>query len=82
LHKPVNADAHKRGIVTGDGIIVSTPYGEIRAKAGVTVIVKPGVTDMFHGWEKANVNLLHPRDFDPVSGFPSYKSNLCQVTKA
>ena len=75
-------DAEQRGIKSGDDVVISTPYGEIKAKAEVTVIVKPGVTDMFHGWAQANVNLLHPRDFDPISGFPSYKSNLCQVTKA
>ena len=48
----------------------------------VTNIVKPGVIDMFHGWEKANINLLIARDFDPISGFPPFKEGLCQVEKA
>ena len=37
---------------------------------------------MFHGWDKANVNELVSRDFDPISGFPPYKEGLCQVAKA
>ena len=73
--------ARERGIETGDDVELSTELGSIRAKAEVTNIVRDDTIDMFHGWEQANVNLVHARDFDPISGFPSYKEGLCQVTK-
>jgi hypothetical protein len=34
-----------------------------------------------HGWAKANVNELIPREFDPISGFPPYKEVVCEVVK-
>ena len=45
-------------------------------------MIRPGCMDTFHGWAEANVNLLHARDFDPISGFPSFKEGLCQIKKA
>ena len=44
-------------------------------------MIRPGCMDMVHGWADANVNILHARDFDPISGFPSFKEGLCQITK-
>lgn len=44
--------------------------------------VLPGVVDIFHGWEKANVNKLTEREFDHVTGYPPFKSGLCQVERA
>ena len=75
-------DAEARGIVEGDWVYVSTQLGEIKARAEVTKMVKPGCMDMFHGWSQANVNELVSRDFDPISGFPPYKEGLCQIRKA
>lgn len=51
-------------------------------KLQVTNIIKPGVIDMSHGWEKANVNRITTRDFDKITGFPPFKEGLCQVEKA
>ena len=76
---PVAAEA--RGIADGDDVELVTRHGKIQAKACVTNIVREDTIDMFHGWEKANVNLVHARDFDPISGFPSYKEGLCDVRK-
>ena len=79
-------DAAERGIVEGDDVILSTPFGEIKVKAEVTNIVKPGAIDIFHGWQQANVNSIQNRvigeTLDPVSGFPAFKEGLCQVRKA
>jgi len=38
---------------------------------------------MAHQWPgEANVNaLVDDKNLDPISGFPPYKSQLCQVTK-
>lgn len=75
--------AKARGINNGDRVILSSPMGqEIALKAEITNILLPGMIDIFHGWEKANVNLLISRDFDPISGFPPFREGLCQVRKA
>lgn len=76
---PVAAQA--RGIADGDDVELVSAHGKIRCQAEVTNIVREDTIDMFHGWEKANVNLVHARDFDPISGFPSYKEGLCDVRK-
>lgn len=78
------ADAEARGLADGDMVLVTSPVNKtgIKAKLEVTNILRPGMMDMFHGWEKANINLLVARDFDPISGFPPFKEGLCQVVKA
>ncbi len=75
-------DAAARSIGDGDPVTLSTPRGTITAKANVTTKVAPGVVSMSHGWREANVNLLiDDRQLDPISGFPPYKSQLCQVAR-
>lgn len=72
-------DARDRDIADGDGVKVFNQFGEIKMKAEVTNLVLPGVVDIFHGWSKADINLLTSRDFDPITGFPPYRSGLCEV---
>jgi len=81
LH-PINAK--ERGLSDGDMVRITSPVNRegIEAKLEITNILKPGMIDMFHGWEKANVNLLIARDFCKISGFPPYKEGLCQIEKA
>ena len=51
-------------------------------KANLTEIVPPGVVSMYHGYPEANVNLLiEPNYRDPISGYPGFKSLLCQVKR-
>ncbi|MGI1657385.1 MAG: molybdopterin dinucleotide binding domain-containing protein [Desulfitobacterium sp.] len=75
-------DAEARGLKNGDAVKLATKLGELNFKVEVTNIILPGMIDVFHGWEKSDINLLIARDFDPISGFPPYKEGLCQVTKA
>jgi anaerobic selenocysteine-containing dehydrogenase len=76
-------DAADRGIADGDRVVVSSPRGSVRFVAWVTDQVAPGVAHVFHGWAEANVNeLMSDRHLDPVSGFPAFKSSLCQVEPA
>jgi hypothetical protein len=43
----------------------------------------PGVAHVYQGWEgDADINLICGRTFDPISGFPSFKSEICEVKKA
>lgn len=76
------SDADARGIADGDEVVLSSPYGEMKVKAEITRLVKPGVIDVLHGWAEADVNELIGRDFDPISGFPPFKEGLCEVKKA
>jgi predicted molibdopterin-dependent oxidoreductase YjgC len=57
--------------------------GTLCAKANLTEIVPPGVVSIAHGNPAADVNLLiEPDNLDPISGFPGFKSLLCEVAKA
>jgi hypothetical protein len=40
------------------------------------------VANIYHAWPDADVNQLIEADYlDPISGFPGFKSLLCEVTK-
>ncbi|MFH1491376.1 MAG: molybdopterin dinucleotide binding domain-containing protein, partial [Pseudomonadota bacterium] len=76
-------DASKRGISAGDEILLMTPRSSIKVKANLTEIVPPGVVSMYHAYPTADVNLLIAPDYrDPISGFPGFKSLLCEVKKS
>ncbi|EGV31372.1 Nitrate reductase [Thiorhodococcus drewsii AZ1] len=73
-------DAGTRGIQDGAWVSVRSPRGAVRFVARVTDRVKPGVVHCAHGWNHANVNeLIDDRYLDPISGFPPFKSSLCEV---
>ena len=75
-------DAAARGIQTGDFVRVGTERGAVRFIAELTDRLQPGVVHCFHGWAEANVNeLTDDRALDPISGFPPFKSALCNVEK-
>jgi anaerobic selenocysteine-containing dehydrogenase len=76
------ADAERRGIQEGDPVSLQTPRNRIRVKAHLSETVLPGVIHMPHGMKEADVNLLIEPDYiDPISGFPGFKSLLCEVKK-
>jgi len=76
-------DARERGLNQGDWALLSTDRGAVRVRANLTETVLPGVVSMYHGRPEADVNLLiDPDDRDPISGFPAFKSLLCEVKKA
>ena len=72
-------DAEVRGIKQSDDIIVETPSGAIKVKAHVSNLAQPGVVHMYHGWPQADVNTILARTLDPISGYPAFKSQLCEV---
>ncbi|MFC2071802.1 molybdopterin-dependent oxidoreductase [Chloroflexota bacterium] len=76
-------DASLRDIQHGDTVIISSPRGSIKMKANVTDTILPGVVSLPHHWPgEANVNILtDDKNLDPISGFPPFKSELCQVSK-
>ena len=74
-------DASIRGINSGDDVMVFSPRGEVIVKAHVTDIILQGVVHLPHHWPfEANANILSDDiNLDPISGFPGFKSQLCQV---
>lgn len=84
-------DAARRGINNGDRVNLKTVRGSIRMRAQVTDALMPGFAYAQVGgggpqgpqeWREANVNALTDHEqFDPISGFPVYKTLLCQVAK-
>jgi anaerobic selenocysteine-containing dehydrogenase len=76
------ADARQRGVNQGDWVLLSTQRGAVRVRANLTETVGPGVVNMYHGRPEADVNTLVDPDYrDPISGFPGFKSLLCEVQK-
>lgn len=84
-------DAKKRNIKPGDMVIISTPRGSVTMRAIVTEDIVQGAIDANHAcgspigpkaWKNVNINELTDIDqHDPISGFPVYKSLLCDVQK-
>jgi anaerobic selenocysteine-containing dehydrogenase len=74
------ADAAARGIAPGDAVVIESKRGRIQVRADVTDRMKPGVVHMYHGWQEANVNqLTDDQGLDPISGYPPFKSGLCEL---
>jgi len=85
-------DALHRQIQHGDLVKVRSPRGEVKMRALVTDDIVQGAIDANMGgggpvgpdaWKECNINELTDLDrFDPISGFPVYKSLLCEVALA
>jgi anaerobic selenocysteine-containing dehydrogenase len=75
-------DARDRCIAQEDWVSLSTPRGSLRVRANLTEMVSPGVVNMYHDDPEASVNLLIEPDYlDPISGYPGFKSLLCEVKR-
>ena len=76
-------DGVRRGIQEGDDVILSTRRAQVKVKAKLTGTLAPGLVNIFHGWPEIELNhMLEPEYLDPISGFPGFKSLLCEVRKA
>jgi len=88
----INAhDASERGIRHGDAVVLRSPRGSVRMRAIVTSDIVRGAVDANMGgggplgpaaWQRCNINELTDLRYDPISGFPIFKSLLCEVEKA
>lgn len=84
-------DAAERGIKTGDLARIRTKRGQVTMRAYVTENIVRGAIDADMGgggpvgpkaWQNTNINdLTDLQNYDPISGFPVYKTLLCQVEK-
>jgi len=84
-------DAEERGIKDGDLVEVRTQRGSVPFRARVTADIAKGAIECNMGggtpigpkaWQEWNVNELTDIDnYDIISGFPVYKSLLCDVVE-
>jgi len=84
-------DAAGLGVVEGERVWVETPRGRAPFFARLTDDMVRGAVDAAMGgggplgpgaWRECNVNALtDPGRYDPISGFPVYKTLLCRVVK-
>ncbi|MBS3732056.1 MAG: IscS subfamily cysteine desulfurase, partial [Desulfobacterales bacterium] len=84
-------DAAEREIQNGDRVRIATPRGAVSMRAIVTGDIAAGCIDANHAcgspvgpkvWRETNVNTLTDLDqYDPISGFPVYKSLLCEISR-
>ena len=85
------ADAANRSIEEGDRVMIKTARGNVEMRAHLTEDIMKGFVYAPVGgggplgteeWRRANVNALTDMEqLDPISGFPVYKTLLCQVKK-
>ena len=85
-------DAGALGIEEGERVWVETPRGRVLFTARLTDNIVRGAIDAAMGgggplggraWQECNVNeLTDITRFDPISGFPIYKTLLCRVSKS
>jgi anaerobic selenocysteine-containing dehydrogenase len=76
------APAKNLGIADGDEVVVESAKGSIRLQAKITPDIHPKVLSLQHGWDEANANILtDDEQHDPISGYPGFKTTLCQVRK-
>jgi anaerobic selenocysteine-containing dehydrogenase len=84
-------DAEERKIETGNRVVIKTARGSVQMRAFVTENIMPGFVYAPVGgggpqgpeeWQNANVNVLADMtQYDDISGFPVYKTLLCQIKK-
>ena len=84
-------DAARRGINSGDKVLIRTLRGQVAMYAVVTDDIVEGAVEASGAgggalgsadWQEACVNeLTDLHNYDPISGFPAYKALLCDITK-
>lgn len=78
------ADAARLGIENKERVRIISEIGSIviQTKVLPETGILPGVVEVAHGWEEANVNLLtHDTVNDPISGFPLLKGVPVRIEK-
>ncbi|MBW2215620.1 MAG: molybdopterin-dependent oxidoreductase [Deltaproteobacteria bacterium] len=85
------ADAQNRNIEMGDLVVIRTARASVKMRAYVTDKIIEGFVYASVGgggplgtdeWKEANINCLTDLEqYDEISGFPVYKTLLCQVKK-
>lgn len=87
-HRPDNIaelnpeTASTYGLVDGESVRIKSPRGVVECELKVTEKIMPRVVQLYHGYSKANANILTDNSvFDPVTGSASMRSGLCEIEK-
>ncbi|MFW2367883.1 MAG: molybdopterin-containing oxidoreductase family protein [Desulforhopalus sp.] len=78
-------DAKRLAVENDEKVTVESKINriELRVKIIDASHIKPGVVQITHGWDEANVNLLtDDSDLDPISGFPNLKNVRVRIFKS
>lgn len=75
-------DAERLDVKDGDAVTVETPVGKLDYMVSIDSGVLPGVVHIVHDDGEQNVNLLMEDTYiDPISGFPGFRSFICNIHK-
>jgi anaerobic selenocysteine-containing dehydrogenase len=78
-------DAAALNVQTGDSVRIVSRTGAIAIRARVVhpSELRPGVVEVYHGWEDKPINLVTPDGVnDPISGFPLLKGVPVRIERA
>lgn len=70
------------GVLDGEAVRIETPRAGVNCQVRITKDICPRVVQLYHGFAKANANLLTDnRSFDPITGSVPMRSSLCRIRK-
>jgi anaerobic selenocysteine-containing dehydrogenase len=71
------------GVAAGEPVVVESARGSVTCQASLTDTIRPGVVQIFHGFEGANANVLTDNgSFDAITGAAPLRSSMCRIRKA
>ncbi len=74
--------AKKLDFADGEMVQIHTPVGSMDMRLLYDTSGLPGVVHVYHGAKDKDINsLIDERYYDPISGFPGYKSYCCRLEK-
>ena len=71
------------GLVDGKSVRLESPRGVVQCELRVTDKIMPRVVQLYHGYSKANANILTDNSvFETVTGSAPMRSGLCKIEKS
>ena len=75
-------DAHKLEMKDGELVILKTPVGSMEFVLSENASTLKGTVNIYHGAGDKDINyIMDDNYFDPISGFPGFKSYCCRLEK-
>jgi anaerobic selenocysteine-containing dehydrogenase len=71
--------AVRAGLRENSAAWVVSPHGKAIFTVRIQERIHPRIAVIPAGWAQANANLLVSEKLDPVTGFPAFRSGICQV---
>jgi len=75
--------AERLGLKEGELVRICTPVGSLEMHICLDTSGLPRVVHVYHGAKDKDINeIIDEKYYDPISGFPGYKSYCCRIEKA